>query len=187
MNKSRNNISLVFLFCIFIHAPGLALAHGNVVVIPMDSGFPTGVEGDLVTCNTVGVDSSSASNLNCVIGGGIDSSNSIQAIPQGKVLYVNHIAAIPSRLFAGPHISVEPNESGEGGYLHWFLRLSRDPATGPANIVYEIRGYNTSEHITFSSPIIRLEAGDRLFAQNLTTNSFTNDLRVFVSGWMIDD
>lgn len=126
-----------------------------------------------VTCSTFGIDSSVDRYLDCVNNGGIDSTVSYQAIPAGKYLFITDIAMVPTQVFTTTTPAM--------------LRLSRDPVSGSNNIFYEMRIIDSvSKHVSFTTPIIRVNEGERIFAENLTSNSFTNDLRVYVTGWLTD-
>jgi len=65
--------------------------------------------------------------------------------------------------------------------------MLKDPIIGTNNIFYKIHGVSLeSKHITFNTPIMVINPTDRMFAQNLTSNNFTNVCRVYVSGWLVD-
>ena len=125
-----------------------------------------------VTCTAANIDDSTGSFLNCVNNGGINFTNDYQEVPTGWHIFVTDIAIVPTQVFT----TVTPA----------MLRLERDPTGGASNdTFYEMRITDSnSKSVSFQAPIIRLNQGDKILAKNLTINSFTNDLRVYVTGWL---
>lgn len=136
-----------------------------------DAQFRAPTDAIPVTCTASGIDDSTGSFLNCVNNGGINFSNDYQEVPTGWHIFVTDIAIVPTQVFT----TVTPA----------MLRLERVPRNGTNNTFYEMRITDSnSKSVSFQAPIIRLDSGDTILAKNLTTNSFTNDLRVYVTGWL---
>lgn len=126
-----------------------------------------------VTCTATGIRDATLTILDCVDNGGIDPANSYQAIPAGKYLFVTDISYVSTQVFTTSTRAM--------------LRLSRETSGGLNHIIYEMRTTDAnSDHSGFQTPIIRLNAGDQIMAQNIAGNSSTNVLRVYVVGWLTD-
>ena len=125
-----------------------------------------------VTCTGSSIDDFTGVTLNCVNNGGINFSDDYQSVPTGWHIFVTDIAIVPTQIFTTSTPAM--------------LRLERDSTGSTSNdIFYEMRITDSnSKSVSFQAPIIRLNQGDKILAKNLTSNSFTNDLRVYVTGWL---
>ncbi len=166
MNQRMSILFAMFVGCLLTVGFLVGMSRGvSAESVPTDA-IP-------VTCSAFSIDDANDTYLDCVENGGIDFSASYQSVPAGKYLFVTDIAMVPTQVFT----TVTPS----------MVRFTRDPVSGSNNLFYEMRIVEAeSKSVSFNAPIIRLNAGDRIYAENLTSNSFTNDARVFVTGWLTD-